>query len=145
MGHLLDLVQRYYDACNTADTDALEAAFTDDAAHYFTRLPAVHGGARIASLWAAQQQRLGARWTVEHGIESGNEAVIEWTMTWTDPASGTRRIDRGTEWYLFSGDRIAEIRAYHHSDAANRSGDLVGFDHAGRGDTMPGRGRAAAG
>ena len=136
MGQLLDLVERYYDACNGADVAGLEAAFTPDAAHYFTRLPAAQGAARIAELWAAQQQRLDARWTVEHGIESGDEAVIEWTMTWTDPASGTRRIDRGTEWYAFEGDRISEIRAYHHSDAANRSGDLVGFDHRGRGDTM---------
>jgi hypothetical protein len=136
MGRLLDLVQRYYDACNAADVEGLTAAFTDDAAHYFTRLPAVHGGARIADLWATYQQRLNGRWTLEHGIEAGEEAVIEWTMTWTDPASGEPRIDRGTEWYRFEGDRISEIRAYHHSDPKNRSGDLVGFDHAGRGDTM---------
>lgn len=136
MGHLLELVWRYYDACNIADTARLEAAFTSDAVHYFTRLPAVRGAARIAELWAATQQRLDARWTVEHGLEAGDEAVIEWTMTWTDPADAVRRIDRGTEWYAFEGDRIAEIRAYHHSDAANRSGDLLGFDHAGRGDTM---------
>jgi hypothetical protein len=136
MGHLLDLVQRYYDACNAADVEGLTAAFTDDAAHYFTRLPAVHGAAQIASLWAAQQQRLDARWAVEHGIEAGSEAVIEWTMAWTDPAGGRRRIDRGTEWYAFDGNRITEIRAYHHSDASNRSGDLLGFDHEARGDTM---------
>jgi len=30
---------------------------------------------------------------------------------------------------------IAEVRAYHHSDAKNRKGDLVGFDHAGRDHT----------
>jgi hypothetical protein len=113
MGRLLDLVQGYYDACNAADVDGLTAAFTDDAAHYFTRLPAVHGAEHIADLWATYQQRLGGHWTVEHGIESGDEAVIEWTMTWTDPASGEARIDRGTEWYCFDGDRIAEIRAYH--------------------------------
>ncbi|MCW3038803.1 MAG: hypothetical protein JWM31_708 [Solirubrobacterales bacterium] len=136
MGRLLDLVERYYAACNTADRDGLRNAFTADAAHFFTRLPAVRGAENIANLWAAQQQRLAARWTVEHGIESGDEAVIEWTMTWIDPATGHSRIDRGTEWYAFVGDRIDEIRAYHHSDAANRSGDLMGFDHKGRGDTM---------
>jgi ketosteroid isomerase-like protein len=136
MGRLLELVDRYYSACNAADRDGLRAAFTDDAAHFFTRLPAVRGGDRIADLWAEAQQRMDARWTVEHGIESGDEAVIEFTMTWTDPDSGERRIDRGTEWYAFDGDRITEIRAYHHSDARNRSGDLLGFDHAARGDTM---------
>jgi ketosteroid isomerase-like protein len=137
VGRLLDLVERYYAACNAADVDALRAAFTDDATHYFTRLPPVTGADAIAGLWAAQQQRLNGRWTVEHGIEAADEAVIEWTMTWTDPVTGGARIDRGTEWYAFAGDRITEIRAYHHSDAANRAGDLIGFDHAGRGDTMP--------
>lgn len=137
MGRLLELVERYYAACNAPDEAALETAFTPDASHYFTRLPAVAGAANIARLWAAQQRRLGARWTVEHGLEAGDEAVIEWTMTWTDPRSGEARIDRGTEWYRFDGDRITEIRAYHHSDPENRSGDLLGFDHAGRGDTMP--------
>lgn len=133
---LLDLVEQYYDACNAADVARLTAAFTDDAAHYFTRLPPARDAANIANLWAGYQRRLEARWTVEHGIESGDEAVIEWTMTWTDPASGEKRLDRGTEWYRFEGERIAEIRAYHHSHPRNRSGDLVGFDHAGRGDTM---------
>lgn len=136
MGRLLTLVQRYYDACNAADVEALRAAFTPDASHYFTRLRPAAGADVIAALWARQQQRLDARWTVEHGLEDGDEAVIEWTMTWTDPDTGERRIDRGTEWYAFSGELITEIRAYHHSDARNRSGDLVGFDHAGRGDTM---------
>ena len=30
---------------------------------------------------------------------------------------------------------IAEVRAYHHSDEKNPQGDLLGFDHAGRGYT----------
>jgi hypothetical protein len=136
MGHLLELVQRYYDACNSADTEGLRAAFTPTACHYFTRLPAVRGADAIAEHWTAQQQRLHATWTIEHGIEAGNEAVIEWTMTWTDPPTEERRIDRGTEWYVFAGRHIAEVRAYHHSDGRNRSGDLLGFDHAARGDTM---------
>ena len=80
-------VQTYYDACNTADEAGLAAAFTPDATHYFTRLPAVSGAEQIATLWAAQQRRLDARWTVEHGLEAGDEAVIEWTMTWTEPTS----------------------------------------------------------
>jgi ketosteroid isomerase-like protein len=36
-------------------------------------------------------------------------------------------------WIFENG--IAEVRAYHHSNAKNRSGDLLGFDHAGRGHT----------
>jgi hypothetical protein len=56
-------------------------------------------------------------------------------MLWTDPESGERRLDRGTEWFRFRDGKICEVRAYHHSNAKNRSGDLVGFDHAARGYT----------
>jgi hypothetical protein len=61
--------------------------------------------------------------------------VIEWTMTWRDPKSGERRINRGTEWFRLERGRIAEVRAYHHGDSRNPTGDLLGFDFAGRGYT----------
>ena len=56
-------------------------------------------------------------------------------MTWRDPKSGERRLNRGTEWFRLEDDRIAEVRAYHHGDRANPRGDLLGFDFAGRGYT----------
>ncbi len=34
-----------------------------------------------------------------------------------------------------SDGKIAEVRAYHHGDKKNPQGDLLGFDHAGRGHT----------
>ena len=76
------------------------------------------------------------QWYLEHGIEQGDEAVIEWTMTWRDPSSGEKRLDRGTEWFLMRDGKIAEVRAYHHGGKKNPQGDLLGFDHAGRGHTM---------
>ena len=57
-------------------------------------------------------------------------------MTWRDPKSGERRLNRGTEWFRLEGGRIAEVRAYHHGDARNPRGDLLGFDFAGRGYTI---------
>ena len=76
------------------------------------------------------------QWYLEHGIEQGDEAVIEWTMTWRDPKSGEKRLDRGTEWFLIRDGKIAEVRAYHHGNKKNPQGDLLGFDHEGRGYTM---------
>jgi hypothetical protein len=78
-------------------------------------------------------RELQAEWKLEHGLGDDEEAVIEWSMRWRDPATGEARLDRGTEWFAFRDGLIAEIRAYHHSGPKNRSGDLVGFDHAGRG------------
>ena len=139
MGALLDRVRAYYDACNSGDADAVSACFTPGAVHWFTRREPYRGAAEIGRWTATAVRELDARWTVEHGIEQGDEACIEWTMEWTDPGSGERRLDRGTEWFRFSADGlIEEVRAYHHSSPKNRSGDLVGFDHAGRGHTVLG-------
>ena len=52
-----------------------------------------------------------------------------------DPESGERRLDRGTEWFGFADGKIREVRAYHHGNRKNPCGDLLGFDHAGRGYT----------
>ena len=80
-------------------------------------------------------QSIDAQWYIENAIEQGDQAVIEWTMTWRDPKSGERRLDRGTEWFEFRDGLISEVRAYHHGNRKNPSGDLLGFDHAGRGYT----------
>jgi hypothetical protein len=64
--------------------------------------------------------------------------VIEWTMTWRDPKSDERRLNRGTEWFRLEAGLIAEVRAYHHGDGRNPRGDLLGFDFAARGDTTLG-------
>jgi ketosteroid isomerase-like protein len=136
VGARLDHIRAYYDALNTGDPERVAAHFTDDAVHYYTRM-GPHEGARTIgehTRWAVEN--LEGRWTCEHGIEQGDEACIEWTMTWRDPETGEARLDRGTEWFRFRDDLISEVRAYFHSGRGNRSGDLIGFDHAGRGHTV---------
>ena len=135
MGALLDHVRSYYAALESGDPNAVAAHFTEDAVHYYTRL-GPHGGARTIAehtKWAVEN--LNGKWVLENGIDDGEQAVIEWTMTWRDPKSGERRLDRGTEWFRFRDGKICEVRAYHHGDRKNPSGDLLGFDHAGRGYT----------
>ena len=136
MGAQLDHIRSYYEALNTGDPDRVAEHFTDDATHYYTRLGPHEGARAIGDHTKLAVDHLEGRWFVENGIEDGDQAVIEWTMTWRDPKSGERRLDRGTEWFRFRDGRIAEIRAYHHSDEQNRQGNLLGFDHAGRGHTM---------
>jgi ketosteroid isomerase-like protein len=132
---LLDHVRRYYEALNRGDADEVASFFTDDATHYYTRLGPHQGAHTIGEHTHMAVEHLNAKWILEHGIDKGNEAVIEWTMLWTDLKSGERRLDRGTEWFRFRDGKICEVRAYHHSNEKNRSGDLLGFDHAGRGYT----------
>lgn len=131
----LDHVRSYYAALNSGDPDAVAAHFTDDAVHYYTRL-GPHEGARTIgehTKWAVEN--IEGQWVLENGIDDGEQACIEWTMTWRDPRSGERRLDRGTEWFSFRDGKICEVRAYHHGNSKNPSGDLLGFDHAGRGYT----------
>jgi ketosteroid isomerase-like protein len=135
MGALLDHVRSYYEALNSGDSDRVADHFTDDAVHYYTRREPQHGARTIGehTQWAVDN--IDGHWKIEDAIEDGERVVIEWTMTWRSPRSGEPRIDRGSEWFEFRDGKIAEVRAYFHSDEKNRSGDLIGFDHAGRGHT----------
>jgi ketosteroid isomerase-like protein len=135
MGELLDHVRSYYDALNTGDAERVADHFTEDAVHYYTRLGPHRGARTIGETTRLAVKEIEGHWTIEDAVDDGERVVIEWTMTWRDPRSGERRIDRGTEWFEFREGKIAEVRAYHHSNEKNRSGDLLGFDHAGRGHT----------
>ena len=131
----LDHIRSYYEALNTGDVDLVASHFTDDATHYYTRLGPHESSRAIAenASWAVEQ--IDGKWHPEHGIEQGDEACIEWSMTWRDPKSGEQRLNRGTEWFRLVDGKIAEVRAYHHGDRRNPTGDLLGFDHARRGHT----------
>jgi len=132
----LDHIRSYYEALNTGDAELVASHFTEDAVHSYTRLGPHEGAERIGQNSEMGVNMIDGQWFLEHGIEQGDEAVIEWTMTWRDPKSGEKRLDRGTEWFLMRDDKIAEVRAYHHGNKKNPQGDLLGFDHAGRGYTM---------
>lgn len=136
MGSHVDHIRSYYAALNTGDAEAVASHFTDDATHYYTRLGPHEGAETIGQMTDLAVTSIEAQWFVENAIEEGDQAVIEWTMTWRDPKSGEKRLDRGTEWFLFRDGLIAEVRAYHHGGPKNPSGDLLGFDHVGRGHTM---------
>lgn len=136
MGSRVDHIRSYYTALNTGDAAAVAGHFTPDATHYYTRLGPHEGAETIGQMTNLAVESIEAQWFVENAIEEGEQAVIEWTMTWRDPKSGERRLDRGTEWFAFRDGLIAEVRAYHHGGPKNPSGDLLGFDHVGRGYTM---------
>jgi ketosteroid isomerase-like protein len=117
----LDKIRAYYADCNTGDAARVAGHFTDDAVHLFTRLPPARGAEAIGAQTAFAVERAAATWEVEHGLERGDEAVIEFANHWTDPRDGERRTIRGTEWFRFAPDgRISEVRAYYHRDGLQR-------------------------
>lgn len=113
----------------------MAAHFTDDAVHYYTRLGPHEGAKTIGDHTHMAVTHLDGQWYIENAVEDDEQAVIEWTMTWRSPKTGERRLDRGTEWFRFRDGKICEVRAYHHGGPKNPSGDLLGFDHEGRGYT----------
>jgi ketosteroid isomerase-like protein len=131
----LDHVRSYYEALNTGDVELIASHFTDDAVHYYTRLGPHQGARAIAenARWGVEQ--VDGQWVMEGGVEQDEAAAIEWTMTWRDPKSGEKRINRGAEFFRFRDGKICEVRAYHHGDRKNPQGGLLGFDHEGRGYT----------
>jgi hypothetical protein len=132
----LERVRAYSRDLNTGDVEKVARHFHPDANHFYTRLGPHRGADSIASTSELGVKHLDASWHLEHGIEQGDEVVIEWTMLWRDPRHGNeRRIDRGTEWFIVRDGLIAEVRAYHHSNEKNPQGNLLGFDHEGRGHT----------
>ncbi|MGN6258295.1 MAG: nuclear transport factor 2 family protein [Solirubrobacterales bacterium] len=129
-------VRAYYEDLNTGDAAAVSAHFTDDAVHYYTRLGPHEGAETIGKYAAFAVEHIDGQWYVENLIEQGDQVAIEWTMTWRDPKSGAKRLDRGAEWFLIRDGKIAEVRAYHHGGRKNPQGDLLGFDHERRGYRM---------
>ena len=126
----LERVRSYYQALNTGDVDLIASHFTDDAVHYYTRLGPHEGARAIAENARWGVERIDGQWHLEHAVGGDDEVAIEWSMTWRDPKSGEPRINRGAEFLRLRDGLICEVRAYHHGDAKNPQGDLLGFDHA---------------
>jgi ketosteroid isomerase-like protein len=120
MGALLEHIRGYYEALNSGDADAIAAFFCDDAVHYYTRLGPHRGARAIAEHAALGHRAIEGRWYLENGVDDGEQAWL----------------DRGAELFRFRDGLISEVRAYHHGGPKNPSGDLLGFDHAGRGYTV---------
>jgi len=135
----LQTIERYYRGCSRADSELMRSTFTAEVVHYFTHHEPVRGAEALAHYWMSMQPKIDACWTVDHGIVQGDEAVIEWSMSWTPPGSGSVEMIRGAEWYRFEDQLIAEIRAYYLNPRApypQMDFELLGFDYADRGYTL---------
>ena len=137
MGSRVDHIRSYYEALNTGDAEAVARHFTDDATHYYTRLGPHEGAETIGQMTDLAVESIEASGTSRTRSKvmagrSGDRVVDDLAR----PEGGEKRLDRGTEWFVFRDGLIAEVRAYHHGGPKNPSGDLLGFDHEGRGYTM---------
>lgn len=135
-GHrYIETIKTYYRGCNTADFDLMMSTFHEEVVHYFVDHSAVVGAHALAHYWCRIGPRTAANWVLDHALVQEPEAVIEWSMRWTPAATAQPEVLRGSEWYLFEGARIREIRSYHNNFylQAPENRELHDFDYAGRG------------
>ncbi len=130
----IETVERYFKGCNTADTGLMMSTFKDDVRAYWFGIPKIVGSQNLAAFWAELHEATGARWTVDHGLAYENEAVVEWSMLGTPPERTAEDLWRGTDWFIFEGGLIQEIRQYHpvHDLQPGQDVDLMGFSYLDR-------------
>lgn len=132
--HLMTMVERYFEACNTADRELFREVLSEDCRHYF---PPQAGGPylgreAIADLWQGFVRSHDSRWTIDRMVCDGEQVVIEWTHF--KQAAG--EYIRGSEWYRFDDDgKICDIWAHYASprDPARSTNVLEGFPYQGMG------------
>lgn len=136
--HALETIRRYYDGCSTGDVELMMQTLHPEVVHYFLApnlgSTPVGGAEHLARYWRKVTGHIAATWLVDHIVEDGEEAVIEWTMFWAPPGTSEPVATRGAEWFVFTDGRIREIRSYYNQRP--ESTQLDGFLYAERGYSL---------
>jgi ketosteroid isomerase-like protein len=131
----LHTIREYYDGCSTGDVELMMGTLAPDVVHYFLApnpgTTPVAGAEHLARYWRKVAGMIDATWIVDHAVVDGDEAVIEWTMTWVPPGHPERVATRGAEWFVLRDGSIGEIRSYYQQH--RESTELDGFPYAARG------------
>lgn len=130
-----EVLRRYIRGCNTGDTALLTSTLAEDVTVYFLNLPPVRGRDAVVKAWKDYHDAARARWSIDHVVIEGDEAVMEWSAL-RDQRLGPHGFDRGIDWYVFRGGVIAEIRQYYDSRGVlpvDRIYEQMGFPYSQRG------------
>jgi steroid delta-isomerase-like uncharacterized protein len=128
--HVLALLDRFADAWNRHDLDALMAMMTDDCVFEASAGPDVNGQrsegrqAVRAAFAAVFETFQDAHWANPRHVVAGNRAVSEWTFTGTN-RDGTRVEVNGCDLFTLRDGKIAVKNSYRKNRPlifeANRS------------------------
>lgn len=130
----IDVVLRYFDACNTGEPEDLLPTLAADVVHYFlpTSFPTIRGAQHLARFWAKYHRTLDPTWRIDQIIAAGDVVVSEWSCRWRHSPTTDWTMSRGSEWYVMRDGVITEIRAYFGVDGAAEN-ELADFPYADRG------------
>ena len=120
---LLELLDRFADAWNRHDLDALMAMMTDDCVFEASAGPQVdgqrsEGGRAVRAAFAAVFEAFpDAHWANPRHFVAGNRGVSEWTFTGMQE-DGRRVEVNGCDLFTFNDGRIAIKNSYRKSRVA---------------------------
>jgi steroid delta-isomerase-like uncharacterized protein len=122
-GDLLTLLDRFADAWNRHDVDALMSMMTDDCVFDASAGPDIHGQrsegqqAVRAAFAAVFEAFPDAHWASARHVIAGNRGVSEWTFTGTQK-DGQRVEVTGCDLFTFRAGRIAVKNSYRKQRSA---------------------------
>jgi hypothetical protein len=122
----LDVIKRYLKGCNTGDKELMMSAFSEDIMQYALDLDPIQGSETVANFWVKFFDAVKFNWSIDHVLVQGNEVVFEWSAM---AMKNREWFERGTEWIVFKGNKISEIRAYY--DSRNRIPEDLCYEHRG--------------
>jgi hypothetical protein len=131
-----EVLKRYIRGCNTGDTLLLASTLNKDVKVYFINSPPAEGRETVVKLWKNYHEASHSRWTIDHVVTEGNEAVMEWSALREPRGPANRQFDRGIDWYVFQNGLISEIRQYYHISSSLPPGgtyEQMGFPYKERG------------
>lgn len=96
-------MQRWVDAFNRADADALATLYDEDATNHQVPVEPVHGRAAIREMFAREFARTSMECIIENLYEDGDVAILEWR----DPTGL-----RGCGFFHIRDDKIVFQRGY---------------------------------
>jgi len=129
----IDVIRRYFDACNSGVLEDFKPTLASDVVHYFLldRFAPVRGADHLARFWSKFKRVSDTVWAIDEIIAQGDRVVNEWSLIWTPPGSSSRLKMRGSEWYVMRSGVIGEVRAYFAYDE-ERDAQLTGFPYSDR-------------
>jgi ketosteroid isomerase-like protein len=113
--YALDVVNRFGDALNAKDIDAVMALMTDDCLFEntspFPDGEAFRGQDAVRAFWTELAKTPGMHFETEEAIVAGDRVTTRWRYSWTNP-DGTEGHVRGTDLFKISDGKVAEKLSY---------------------------------
>jgi len=124
----------YFNAVNSGNAAQMLQCFSEDVIAYTTGIPPRVGAHNVAQYVVDGTYPVKGRWTIDHCVMQGREAVVEWSMLIAQPEQTDEQFYRGIDWFDFDEQgRISQIREFTYSNPDLAGTELAEFPYAEKG------------